>query len=282
MCCSNSEVSLTEPTRLVEPRTFVRLRHTFVAPHAAVRGGNIAGNRDNGEPRGPPTSAQSAIGKGTTMPSADENLIAIDVLLQPDLAMTEKSKFINARLRENYRAGYELDAAHMPHVTLLQRFVRIEDLKAVFAAITKVLVAEQPAEMKLTTKSLDYVMFAGLAVTVLVVERDPELVRLHHKITDAVAPFSVSGGTAAAFADANAIAETVDWVETFVPKASGANYLPHLTAGAATETFVKQLKAAPFEPLTFKSDGVAVYQVGNFGTAAKKLWEQPLHKTLPS
>jgi hypothetical protein len=216
------------------------------------------------------------------MPTADEELVAIDVLLQPDRTMTEKSKFINARLRENYRAGYELDAAHMPHVTLLQRFVRTEDLNGVFAAITKVLLAEQPTEMKLTTKSLDYVMFAGLAVTVLVVERAPALVRLHHKITDAVAPFSVSGGTAAAFVGANAIAETVDWVRTFVPKASGENYLPHLTAGVATETFLKQLRAAPFEPFTFMPDGVAVYQVGNFGTAAKKLWEYLLNTSVPS
>jgi hypothetical protein len=59
--------------------------------------------------------------------------------------------------------------------------------------------------MKLTTKSLDYVMFAGLAVAVLVVERTPELVRLHHKIIDAVAPFSVSGGTAAAFVGHQAV-----------------------------------------------------------------------------
>jgi hypothetical protein len=213
--------------------------------------------------------------------ATDNKLIAIDVLLEPDRTMTDRSRVINARLRENYPSGYELDAAHVPHVTLLQRFVRAKDLNAVITAITKVLVAEQPTEMKLTTKSLDYVMFAGLAVTVLVVDRASELVRLHYKITDAVAPFSVSGGTAAAFIGAKAIAETVDWVETFVPKASGENYLPHVTAGVATETFLKQLKAAPFEPLTFKADGVAVYHVGNFGTAAKKLWEYSLHKPLP-
>ena len=216
------------------------------------------------------------------MRTTDDKLIAIDVLLEPDRTMTDKSKSLNARLRENYRAGYELDATHMPHVTLLQRFVRAKDFDAVTAAITKVLVAEQPTEMKLTTKSLDYVMFAGLAVTVLVVERAPELVRLHHKITDAVAPFLVSGGTAAAFVGAKAIAETVDWVETFVPKSSGENYLPHVTAGVATEAFLKQLKAAPFQTFTFRPDGVAVYQVGNFGSAAKKLWEYQPNGPLPS
>jgi 2'-5' RNA ligase superfamily len=70
----------------------------------------------------------------------------------------------------------------MPHVTLLQSFVRAKDFDTVTAAITKVFAAEEPTKMKLTTKRLDYVMFAGVVVTILVVERTPELVRLHHKI----------------------------------------------------------------------------------------------------
>src|SRR5882757_333648 len=111
---------------------------------------------------------------------ANDKLIAIDVLLEPDWAMTDKSKSLNARLRESYQAGYALDATLMPHVTLLQRFVRARDFDAVTAAITKVLVAEQPPAMKLAIKSLDYVRFEGLAVAVLVVERAPELVHLHH------------------------------------------------------------------------------------------------------
>jgi hypothetical protein len=35
---------------------------------------------------------------------------------------------------------------------------------------------------------------------------------------------------------------------------------------------LKQLKAETFDVFTFKADGVAVYQLGDFGTAAKKLW----------
>ena len=125
-------------------------------------------------------------------------------------------------------------------------------------------------------------MFAGLAVAVLVVERTSELVRLHNKITDAVAPFSVSGGTPAAFVGADAVAGTVDWVETFVPKSSGENYSPHITAGIATEAFLEQLKAPPFEPFPFRPDALAVFQIGNFGTAAKKLWEYQPNGSLPS
>jgi phosphoserine phosphatase len=45
-----------------------------------------------------------------------------------------------------------------------------------------------------------------------------------------------------------------------------------VTVGVATEAFVKQLKAQPFEAITFKPSGVAIYQLGNFGTASKRLW----------
>jgi phosphoserine phosphatase len=211
-----------------------------------------------------------------------DKMIAIDVLLEPDQAMIARSRALNARLRENFPAGYELDATHAPHVTLLQRFVRAKDFDVVTAALTKVLAAERPTELRLKAKGLEYVMWGGVAVTAFVVERTPELMRLHQKIIDAIAPLSVSGGTAAAFMGADANVETIGWVETFVPKSSGENYLPHVTAGVANEEFVKRLKAEPFKAFTFKAAGVAIYQLGNFGTAAKMIWQNQASEPLPS
>jgi 2'-5' RNA ligase superfamily len=214
------------------------------------------------------------------MQITDDKLIAIDILLEPDQTMIAKARAVNARLRGNYPAGYELDATHAPHVTLLQRFVRVKDLDAVTAAVSKVLAAERPANLQLNAKELEYAIWGGLAVTVLVVERTPDLMQLHQKIIEAVTPFSVSGGTAAAFVGADANAETMGWVENFVPKSSGANYIPHVTCGVAPEAFVKQLKAEPFAAFTFTPVGVAVYHLGNFGTAAKKLWQSPAAEPL--
>jgi len=207
------------------------------------------------------------------MQTADNNPVAIDVLLEPDQMMIAKSRAINARLLENFPAGYELDASHAPHITLLQRFVRTNDFDAVTAALTKVLVTEHPTELGLKTKGYDYVIWEGHAVTVIIIERTPELMRLHQKVTDAVAPFSVSSGTAAVFVNTETNTETIGWVKTFVPKSSGENYVPHVTVGVANEDFVKRMKAEPYEPFTFKADGVAIYQLGNFGTAAKMLWQ---------
>src|SRR5258705_4112757 len=70
--------------------------------------------------------------------TTNDKLIAIDILLQPDQTMISKANAVNARLRENYPDGYSLDATHAPHVTLLQRFVRVKDLDAVTSAVAKV------------------------------------------------------------------------------------------------------------------------------------------------
>lgn len=113
-------------------------------------------------------------GKGDEMQTVGDRLIAIDILLEPDQTMIGKARSGNARLRENFPAGYELDALHAPHITLLQRFVRAKDIDAVTAALSTVLVAERPTDLRLNATGYDYVIWGGHAVTVLVVERTPE------------------------------------------------------------------------------------------------------------
>jgi hypothetical protein len=204
-----------------------------------------------------------------------DELIAIDIVIQPDRTMIDQANALNARLRENYPGGYKLDATHAPHVSLLQRFVRLNDLDAVKAAVEKVLATERPTELTLKATGIDYAVWQGLAVTVLLVERTPELMQLDQKVIDAVEPFSVSGGTAKAFAGGDANPQTIAWVENFIPQSSGMNYIAHVTSGVAPPAFVNGLKAEPFKDFTFKPVGIAIYHLGNFGTAAKKLWQKP-------
>ena len=216
--------------------------------------------------------AASAPGGVAAAASADDQVIAIDVLLEPDQTMIDAANMLNVRLRGNYPKGYELDALHAPHVTLLQRFVRQGDFDTVTAAVGRVLATEHPTEARMQATGLDYVIWGGVAVTAVTVERSPELLRLHQRVVDAVQPYSVDVGTAAAFVGSDANDETIAWVAGFVPKSSGSAYMPHVTVGVATEAFAKQLKAEPFQPFSFKARGVAIYQLGNFGTAARKLW----------
>ena len=223
------------------------------------------GNAQSSSPK--PESEASA------MKTTSDQLIAIDVLLEPDHIMVSKANAVNARLRANYPDGYALDATHAPHITMLQRFVRVKDLDALTAALAKVFATEHPTELKIKQKKIVYQIWAGSALTAYIVERTPQLLELQGKVAEALVPFSVGGGTASAFIDTPSNAEIVGYVEQFVPKSSGANYMPHVTLGVAHEDFVKQLVAEPVEGFTFGIAGVAMYQLGNFGTASKKLWE---------
>jgi hypothetical protein len=67
-------------------------------------------------------------------------------------------------------------------------------------------------------------------------------------------------------------ASTIDYVRQFVPASTGSKFMPHVTVGVAPEDFLKRLLAESFEPLIFAPAAVSVYQLGNFGTARKKLY----------
>jgi hypothetical protein len=68
-------------------------------------------------------------------------------------------------------------------------------------------------------------------------------------------------------------AAIIEYVSTFVPKMSGANFNPHVSTGVAPNDYLDKMLAEPFKNFTFSPAGAAVYQLGPFGTAAKKLKE---------
>jgi hypothetical protein len=52
---------------------------------------------------------------------------------------------------------------------------------------------------------------------------------------------------------------------------SGVNFNPHVSTGVVRKEYLDKMLAEPFEPFTFSPSGAAVFQLGPFGTAAKKL-----------
>ncbi|NEX91717.1 2'-5' RNA ligase family protein [Caulobacter sp. 17J65-9] len=209
-----------------------------------------------------------AVGKG-------DQVVAIDILLEPDAAMIDRAQALNARLRENYPKGYTLGAGHAPHVTLVQRYVRAADLDKVAAAVSEATRSGAALPIELKAARIDSVEWAGVGVVVLLMDRSPELLALESAVVQAVEPFAVSGGGADAFVQTpgqQINAETIKYVETFVPASSGERYIPHVTAGTAQLDYVAKLKAEPFQPFTFHGETIAIYHLGNFGTAQKRLW----------
>lgn len=214
----------------------------------------------------------------TTQPE----ITAIDILLQPDATMLKHSAANNIRLLKVFPQGFPLDAAHTPHITMLQCFVRTADLEKVYAAQEKVLAAANVNAMKLEADKFYYAPGGALGVAGICAKPTPDILKLQADIIAAAKPFMVNTGPISAFtaphADPAMDAALIDYVSTFVPKMSGENFNPHVSTGVAPKEYLDRMLAEPFEKFTFSPAGAAIYQLGPFGTAAKKLKEWDLKR----
>jgi phosphoglycolate phosphatase-like HAD superfamily hydrolase len=210
-------------------------------------------------------------------PVGQTPITAIDILLEPDATMLQHAEANNARLLAVFPKGFALDAAHRPHITMLQCFVRTADLDQVYAAAGKVLAGAHVNAMKLEAFKYYYAPAGAVGVAGICAKPSPEIIKLQADIIAAVKPLMVETGPIGAFTaphdDPAADAAIIQYVSTFVPKMSGGNFNPHVSTGVAPRDYLDKMLAEPFEPFTFLPAGAAVYQLGPFGTAAKKLKE---------
>jgi 2'-5' RNA ligase superfamily len=222
----------------------------------------------------------SANAQQVTSPTGQNDVTAIDILLDPDATMIQHAQAANARLLKNFPKGFTLGGAHAPHVTVLQRFVKTTDLPKVYAAADKVFAKENPTGWQLTAFKYDYIGDKTMAIGNILVKPTSDLLRLQRELIDAVTPFTAPSGTTAAFVttpqDPDIVPELIPYVAEFVPAHSGDHYVPHVSIGVATPDFLNTMVAAPFEDFTFSPAGASIYHLGNYGTAMKKLHSIPL------
>jgi phosphoglycolate phosphatase-like HAD superfamily hydrolase len=208
-------------------------------------------------------------------PAAQPEITAIDILLEPDSTMLEHSDANNARLLSVFPKGFALDATHRPHITLIQRFVRTKDLDNVYAAAEKVLSGANVNAMKLEAFKYYYAPAGAVGVAGICAKASAQIIKLQADIIAAVEPFTVATGPIDAFTAAHDDraydAAIIQYVSTFVPQMSGANFNPHVSTGVAPREYLDKMNAEPFQSFVFSPAGAAVYQLGPFGTAAKKL-----------
>lgn len=200
---------------------------------------------------------------------------AIDILLRPDATMLRHAEAANANHLKVFPQGFTLDAEHRPHITMLQRFVRTADLGQLYAAVQKVLAGYDVTGLKLEAFKYYYIPSKDLGLSGIVAKPTPDLVRLQADLIAAAAPFTVPSGGSDAFVttpdDPVIDPQLIEYVSTFVPQSSGDHFSPHVTTGLAPRTYLDKLLAEPFETFTFSPAGAAIYQLGQFGTAAKQL-----------
>jgi hypothetical protein len=225
----------------------------------------------------------SAIGLGLGLATAfvqgavaqQNPVTAIDIALEPDATMVQHAMAANARLLKSFPKGFSLDMTHHPHVSILQQFVRTEDLDKVFAAANAVLAKEKPTTWRLKAFKYYYIPAPPIGLAGIVVEPTEDLHRLQDALIEAVEPYTAKTGTPAAFFSDEGGRDIqeflISYVENFVRDAAGTNFNPHVTIGVGTEKYLNEMLAEPFPSFTFSPAGASVYQLGAFGTARKEL-----------
>jgi 2'-5' RNA ligase len=228
-----------------------------------------------------PAQLSKHSGSNAMKAEAQQNPVtAIDIALEPDATMVRHAMAANARLLQSFPKGFALDETHHPHITMLQQFVRTDDLNKVFAEANEVLAKEKPAAWTLKAFKYYYIPSPPIGLAGIVVEPTEDLHRLQDELITAVKPYTVKTGTPAAFFSEEGGRDIqqslIDYVANFVTIAAGEHFNPHVTIGVGTEADLNKMLAEPFGTFTFSATGASVYQLGSFGTARKELKALPL------
>jgi 2'-5' RNA ligase len=194
-------------------------------------------------------------------------LLALDValLLPPqarERAMQLSRNLVAPSPKSARKPRPVLDAEHLPHITLTQQFVRVDETDAVFERIDEVLRGLAPFTVHVTGAG------KGGSSAWMAVERTAEIAALHERLMEALRGLERPGGTAGAFFEGDARVGDVAWVTGYRLKSSLGSYNPHVTLGRAT-------KPPVIAPFAFQATTVAACHLGRFCSCRRVLrsWE---------
>jgi 2'-5' RNA ligase len=196
-------------------------------------------------------------------------LIAVGVAVLLPAAVADAAVALSGGLPAPESLGLQLDATHLPHITLAQQFITRTAVPEVADAVGRVL-REQPALSLAVVGpgrgSRSIWMQIGLT---------PELDELHGALMEALRPFEQSGGGPPDFAGGDARDRDVTWVSGFRRSSSVDTFTPHITVGHARDL-------PPVEPVSFVADTVALCHLGRFCTCREVLRSWTLRDPRPA
>jgi mannose-6-phosphate isomerase-like protein (cupin superfamily)/2'-5' RNA ligase len=193
--------------------------------------------------------------------------LAVDVVLLPDEAMTNRAIEINWRLVTNGRSEIVLSREdRLPHISLAMGCIDEADVKALRKRL-------EDLARKTTVRQLNVVGVLsstnsrGETTSLLEVERTPELQALHEEVMQEVTPFFRCEPTEAMIYDEVAAPSTLDWIRTYPQKSSYENFTPHITLGYG------QVPPGLSFPIPFAATRLALCHLGNHCTCRRVLAE---------
>ena len=188
------------------------------------------------------------------------NKKAVDVVLLPDDAMTDKAIAANAELVERFGRKIALNKEDcLPHISLAMGCVDEEDI----ASVEKILrsIAKECCLSDLTVSSVrSSVNSAGETVSVFGVEKTKELQLLHERVLEEVGPYFSSDVTSdMVCADGEVEESTLLWIKNYREKSSYGRFFPHITIGYGELSDF-------FSPVKFTASRLALCHLGNHCT----------------
>ena len=200
-------------------------------------------------------------------------LIAVDVAVLLPAAVADLAVALAAGLPASDSLGLQLDATHLPHITLTQQFITRTAVADAAGAVERVL-RNQPA-LSLAVVGPG----RGSQSVWMQIGLTPELRQLHRALMEALLPFEQPGGGPLDFAGGDARDRDVTWVSGFRRRSSLHSFTPHITLGHTREL-------PHVEPVSFVADTVALCHLGRFCTCREVLrsWtlRDPSHEAGPS
>ena len=191
------------------------------------------------------------------------SLIALDVAVLPPPDVSAQAIALSATLPAEESPPLRLDADHLPHITLLQLFARVEELENVFARVDEVVSGVPPLQLRVTGSGS-----SGNSVW-MALDKTPQLVDLHERLMEALRGLERPDGGAGAFFGDDARLRDVLWVTGYRLKSSFHHFEPHITLGHGPEP-------PHIEPFEFEAVTVAACHLGRYCTCRRVLREWTL------
>jgi 2'-5' RNA ligase len=179
---------------------------------------------------------------------------AIDVVLLPDGAMTDRAIEANAELVKKFGAEIVLSKdSCLPHISLAMGCIDESDISAVADVLDTIAKTNRLAKLKVIG-----VRTSGDA-SVFEVQKTKELQLLHETVLKEVGPYLTSDVTEDMVYSGRAVESTLQWIRDYPEKSSFEKFFPHITIGYGRMENISS-------PIEFTASALALCHLGNHCT----------------
>lgn len=203
-----------------------------------------------------------------------EKTIAIDVLLVASEELNNQALHLSSLIKKNNPSSMQLDENHIPHITLLQCFVKESDLPEIEKSLEGLF--DIIKRDQLFASSIVYDKDSEDSFAMIQIDNSESLTKIHEETIRQVSSFIRKDGSESAFVpnpDGSPINEfTIAYVPRFVENYSYKNFDPHISLGVAKKVFLDSLSENVYKSIRFQPASLAIYQLGDSGTAQRLLW----------